>query len=236
MDHFQMFLDYLEQCIRNFHINNVSLDYGEAIHNMILSNTDIWEFQASNKPYFLRKILLREGEDNVIQNSFLTIGLVSAKDTVLAWKINSKTLCKQFVKANDFTTLAIGVLLPRYKYIIDVEEDVHIDFVQIITREAYDNEIGLCCATKHPSLYIYYNAGLFRVISYKEIKTLMKSFPFYQPKCIPFYHSESSLRNYKNRLLKHINEELMSITWNPDRFLDWCLDINSKHDINKRWY
>ena len=51
------------------------------------------------------------------------------------------------------------------------------------------------------------------------------------------YQNDEVILNYQKRKeeKKHIKEELLPITWHPDRWWDWCLDENEKNVVKELW-
>lgn len=58
---------------------------------------------------------------------------------------------------------------------------------------------------------------------------------FFENSFIPILKNINSTvkRNQKNKM-DRVKEELMAITWHPDRFITWCLDEEEKEE-NKEW-
>jgi hypothetical protein len=56
------------------------------------------------------------------------------------------------------------------------------------------------------------------------------------------FNGETNLQYYikrKDNTIKNIEifkEELLSVSWNPNRFIHWCIDIDQQKEINERWF
>ena len=40
---------------------------------------------------------------------------------------------------------------------------------------------------------------------------------------------------HKRNFYKDLYDDLMSIAWHPDRYIDWCLDFEELRDLKERW-
>ena len=48
-------------------------------------------------------------------------------------------------------------------------------------------------------------------------------------------HCELFQYHHKRRYFIDLENELMPITWHPDRVIDWCFDEDQKRDLKKLW-
>ena len=40
---------------------------------------------------------------------------------------------------------------------------------------------------------------------------------------------------HKQKFYKDLYDELMEVAWDPDRFMDWCLDFEESRNLKERW-
>ena len=42
-------------------------------------------------------------------------------------------------------------------------------------------------------------------------------------------------RIHKSTFYRDLHDDLMPVAWHPDRFLDWCVDIEELKCLEERW-
>lgn len=50
-----------------------------------------------------------------------------------------------------------------------------------------------------------------------------------------YLNSEENIKNKRKEFFNKIKNELIEITHGPKRYVNWCLDINERQEIKKRW-
>ena len=40
---------------------------------------------------------------------------------------------------------------------------------------------------------------------------------------------------HKNKFYKSLYDDIMEVAWNPDRFMNWCLDFEDLRNLKERW-
>ena len=51
--------------------------------------------------------------------------------------------------------------------------------------------------------------------------------------CMVMIYTDRYKKFHKNRFYKDLYDELMTITWHPSRFADWCLDFEESKDYER---